>query len=372
MGTLTTHSIMQGVGVGESTATPLAAAITWILKDGTGMIGRIVFTWWKGSVLDAQCKQWRLFADVINDIAMGIELVVPYFSQYSMIVLCASTGLKSIVGVAGGATRAAITQHQALQGNMADVSAKDGSQETLVNLVASMLGIWIISHLREEFFILLYAFLVFVHLFANYSAVRALRFHSINENRLSLIMMIYDEEKRIPTPDEVNKLEPVFFTQNLVKAKYGFRIKMGCSFQNVSQVIVPNEGYIRYLSNFIRREKFFACMDVGRNTNWVFLKKEANSTDAIRAYLYSYCIGRYFYEWFPEYKNKSIFSLKKDNLDVNCFGESLLIKYLESEDEVFRNCEDFISQLKETEWTIDSHFLPIGPWRGSWEDDKSV
>lgn len=48
MGTLTTHSIMQGVGVGESTATPLAAAITWILKDGTGMIGRIALTWWKG------------------------------------------------------------------------------------------------------------------------------------------------------------------------------------------------------------------------------------------------------------------------------------------------------------------------------------
>lgn len=48
MGTLTTHSIMQGVGVGESTATPLAAAITWILKDGTGMIGRIIFAWWNG------------------------------------------------------------------------------------------------------------------------------------------------------------------------------------------------------------------------------------------------------------------------------------------------------------------------------------
>lgn len=48
MGTLTTHSIMQGVGVGEAAATPLAAAITWILKDGTGMVGRIVFAWWNG------------------------------------------------------------------------------------------------------------------------------------------------------------------------------------------------------------------------------------------------------------------------------------------------------------------------------------
>ena len=35
---------------------------------------------------------------------------------------------QSIVGVAGGATRAALTQHQARRDNMADVSAKDGSQ----------------------------------------------------------------------------------------------------------------------------------------------------------------------------------------------------------------------------------------------------
>ena len=32
------------------------------------------------------------------------------------------------MGVAGGATRAALTQHQARCNNMADVSAKDGSQ----------------------------------------------------------------------------------------------------------------------------------------------------------------------------------------------------------------------------------------------------
>jgi hypothetical protein len=35
---------------------------------------------------------------------------------------------KSLVGVAGGATRSALTQHQARQNNLADVSAKDSSQ----------------------------------------------------------------------------------------------------------------------------------------------------------------------------------------------------------------------------------------------------
>lgn len=35
---------------------------------------------------------------------------------------------QSLVGVAGGATRAALTVHQARRDNMADISAKDGSQ----------------------------------------------------------------------------------------------------------------------------------------------------------------------------------------------------------------------------------------------------
>lgn len=47
-GTFTTRAILKGVGVGNAEATPLAATITWIAKDGTGMLGRILFTWWKG------------------------------------------------------------------------------------------------------------------------------------------------------------------------------------------------------------------------------------------------------------------------------------------------------------------------------------
>lgn len=62
--------------------------------------------------LDGQCKKWRLFADILDDIAKGIELLVPYFSSYSVVILCISTTMKSIVGVAGGATRTAMIHHQ--------------------------------------------------------------------------------------------------------------------------------------------------------------------------------------------------------------------------------------------------------------------
>ena len=75
-----------------------------------------------------------------------MELVSPIFPTFFLLILCiasvtkvsmvinlstvATRGfyLQAIVGVAGGATRAALTQHQARRNNMADVSAKDGSQ----------------------------------------------------------------------------------------------------------------------------------------------------------------------------------------------------------------------------------------------------
>lgn len=51
--------------------------------------------------------------------------------------------------MAGGATRASITQHQAIKGNMADVSAKDGSQETFVNLIASVIGVFLLTVVND-------------------------------------------------------------------------------------------------------------------------------------------------------------------------------------------------------------------------------
>lgn len=101
-GTLTTHAILKGVGVGSDTASPLSATVTWVLKEGAGHCGRIVFAWAKGSELDIDSKKWRIRADVINDLAMFVEIfVLPHFLEHSLYVLSATTTLKALVGVTG-------------------------------------------------------------------------------------------------------------------------------------------------------------------------------------------------------------------------------------------------------------------------------
>lgn len=89
---------MKGVGVGNEAATPLAAALTWLMKSGSGHVGQIVFAWAKGTSLDHDCKKWRLFADGLNDLATFIDLIAPWFpASVVVFVLCLSSVARALV-----------------------------------------------------------------------------------------------------------------------------------------------------------------------------------------------------------------------------------------------------------------------------------
>ncbi|KAA8585444.1 hypothetical protein FQN60_004138 [Etheostoma spectabile] len=195
--TLATQASLKGVGVGNQEATVAAATVTWLLRDGTGMLGRILFAWQKGTKLDSEAKRWRLFAD-------------------------------SLVGVAGGATRAALTVHQARRDNMADISAKDGSQETLVNLAGLLISLILIPLVTDNLILTLSLFFLFtiLHLFANYKAVRSVVMETLNEARLSIVLQQYLRDRRILSPLEANQKEPVFFEfRKTVPIKLGVRLQ---------------------------------------------------------------------------------------------------------------------------------------------------
>eukprot|EP00850_Spirogloea_muscicola_P013475 SM000091S24633 [mRNA] locus=s91:476219:478981:+ [translate_table: standard] len=113
----------------------------WFVRDFTGMLGGILFTLSQGSNLDSKAKQWRLAADFMNDIGMLLDLLSPLVPRAFLLLLCLGSISRSITGVASGATRAALTQHFALQQNAADVSAKEGSQETVATIAGMLLGI---------------------------------------------------------------------------------------------------------------------------------------------------------------------------------------------------------------------------------------
>ncbi|XP_014297779.1 RUS family member 1 isoform X1 [Microplitis demolitor] len=382
LGTLTTHSILQSVGVGESTATSSAAAISWILKDGTGMIGRILFTWWKSTELDAQCKKWRLTADILNDLAMGIELTLPYTpSSVVTILLCLSTAMKSIVGVAGGATRAALTQHQALVGNLADVSAKDASQETFINLIGSFVGIFILTYFPNTFLIEMYIFLVTVHIYANYFAVKALTFNTLNENRLILLLNNYIVDGTIHNTKTINHQEPILFFNNRSKKYCGFNIKLGVSLSTIVQSNSMNSvEYLTQLLNHFYKKTFLIIPDAKKKVIYVVLKKNVHSVDIFQAYFNAYIYGKLMSLKLERQKGKidmmkspntgflnKLYTLPENDV-FNDDKSKLAWKTILSIDTLInKEFEHWYGSLKKSEWKNDTNLLPINNWRGKWD-----
>lgn len=294
-GTLTTQAIMKGVGVGDNTSTPLAAAITWILKDGAGNIGRIIFAWSKGTSLDADCKKWRLFADIINDIAMFLELLLPFFMGYSTALLCVANIFKSIVGVAGGATRAALTQHQAIRDNMADVSAKDGSQETCVNLLASVTGVVLLTAVQDSRLLwLMFALFTFTHIYANYKAVKSLTISTLNTARLNIVISNYLQSDTVLNPDIVNQKEAVVLGQGLTAQDVcGHKIVIGESVASIVRESALTADQFKVLHHLHENRGYILVPSLKQKKIYILLQQGvcANSKEIVKAYFHGILLG---------------------------------------------------------------------------------
>ena len=51
------------------------------------MLSSICFAWWAGEKFGSNVKQWRLFADVINDVGLTLELIAPVFPDLFLILV---------------------------------------------------------------------------------------------------------------------------------------------------------------------------------------------------------------------------------------------------------------------------------------------
>ncbi|KAL2100960.1 hypothetical protein ACEWY4_002721 [Coilia grayii] len=351
-GTLATQASLKGVGVGNQEATVAAATITWLLRDGTGMVGRILFAWLKGSKLDSEAKKWRLFADILNDIAMFIEILAPYYPPMFTLIACIAGVFKSIVGVAGGATRAALTVHQARRNNMADISAKDGSQETLVNLAGLLVSLVLIPLVTDNPRLTFALFFLFttLHLFANYKAVRSVVMETLNEARLSIVLHQYLSDERVLSPREANQREPVFLElRREVPIKLGVRLRELVQSPQDLQLALKNHHKPFLIG--IRQGCVSVC-----------LSSDASVPEEIEAACQAVCLATVLKASPPPQQLKQL-SVSKSQDPWVLVSESY--KFM---DQMF---PPFLQGLKEAKWLTDRTLLDWNEWRVDWRKKMS-
>ncbi|KAF9799145.1 hypothetical protein SFRURICE_006405 [Spodoptera frugiperda] len=291
-GILATQEVLRGVGVGDTTATPLAATVTWVLKDGCGHLGKIYFAYTHGTHLDAYSKKWRLYADVLNDAAMCIEIALPAFKNYTTAVLCVSTVMKAIVGVAGGATRAAMTQHHAIRSNLADVSAKDSAQETAVNLIASLTALTIITIFGSS--LTVFTTMMIFHIIFNYMAVRSVCLRTLNEPRFLQIIDTYLKEEIIAKPCTVNRNEPVVFLpigpNSLDRQLCGFQIKIGHSMKKLVDKN-PKAYFMINVKGVYKHNDYILVHCLETRKIYIYPRDSASSDSILCAYFHAVLYG---------------------------------------------------------------------------------
>ncbi|XP_042881740.1 RUS family member 1-like isoform X2 [Penaeus japonicus] len=298
-GALSLRATFEGLGVGEGAATTLAATLTWLLKDGSGMIASIAFAYWRGSQLDCNSKQWRLFADVANDTGHFLRLLGPLLPVPFLAVMCVSAVMMALVGVAGGATRAALTLHQARRDNMADVSAKDGSQETLVNLAALITSLTILPLITSNFLLTWVTFILCVvfHLLANYQAVRSVKMESLNRPRLLYILDKWTMNASVPGIDETNLSEPLLTGAAFIPDffPFGFRVRLGCSFNRALNQCKSSEEnmkefYLNIMEAF-RMDNYVVCGKLAHRQIFITYRQELTTQQELEAFFVAYlCI----------------------------------------------------------------------------------
>lgn len=260
---ITMHATLTGLGLDSGSASTLAAITTYLLKDGVSHLSSLAFAFGFSSQLDGEVRFWRLAADVANDCGLTLELAAPLAGPSGFLPLtCLANAFKAVCGVAAGATRVAISSHFArgVSGgaHVAEVAAKEGTQETAVTLCGILLALILSPYFNASPAIQWLAFsaLTAIHVLANAAAVRCLALTTLSRTRALLLVELgggleggEEEEKggkgstasasnSLPSPVAMRAMEPLwpvqyrgFWGGGGRGGGEGGRLRLGCSLE---------------------------------------------------------------------------------------------------------------------------------------------
>ncbi|CAK8540450.1 unnamed protein product [Lathyrus sativus] len=333
---LSTQALLSAIGVGEKSATVIGATFQWFLRDLTGMLGGILFTFYQGSNLDSNAKMWRLVADLMNDLGMLMDLISPLFPSAFVFIVCLGSISRSFTGVASGATRAALTQHFALQDNAADISAKEGSQETVATMIGMALGMLVaritIGHPLAIWFSFLS--LTLFHMYANYRAVRCLALNSLNPERSSILLQHFTETGQVLSPKQVSSLEHVL---PIKKANsLDTKIRLGTRISSFDEMEIKE--HLLSVASYYTKAKYLLVEKKGIVN--VIVHKDSNGADVLKSFIHALVLAN------NAYKSKSLHSDSQT--------------WMENQYEVF------IQKVKSLGWKTERLLSSPIIWRANW------
>ena len=208
-GVLSMQSLLFAVGLGQPLAVPAAAAIQWVMKDGLGQLGGMLFASYVNARFDSDAKRWRMLAACMQDGSVVVEMCTPLVPALFLPLASAANIGKNVAWLSASASRACIHRSFCREENLADITAKANSQTIAASLVGTALGIGLSYAVGPDVLQLLGVFAVLscLHLGSTYVSLCRVPLNTINDQRGERAMLTYCHDKRVPSTDEVRESE---------------------------------------------------------------------------------------------------------------------------------------------------------------------
>ncbi|KAI8613180.1 vitamin B6 photo-protection and homoeostasis-domain-containing protein [Chytriomyces sp. MP71] len=140
-GTLSTQALLHALGLGAAASAGLAATTNWIIKDGFGLLGGVLYAGSVATKFDDQPKRFRFLSAALIQLSTLLELLTPLIPHLFVPIASISNIGKNIGWLASSASRAAIHRGFTVTDNLGDVTAKAGAQSTMAGLLGTVVGI---------------------------------------------------------------------------------------------------------------------------------------------------------------------------------------------------------------------------------------
>jgi hypothetical protein len=395
-GMLTSHALMKGIGVGEESASALGAVFIFFVRDISGMLAGVIFAavQGKGTGFDAYPKHYRLLADTLNNVGLFIDLVAPqlfFFDQSNqsedvrkkhanlfLVLLCLARVCFAIVGVAGGASRSALTYHFAKNGNnAADLAAKEGSQETFSSLLGMLAGYLLLkftntveARVQAQAQWAVFSLLTMMHMYFNFRAVKTLALDTLNDDRLAYAFDRFHNKQTFPTPSQYAEYELSLASLFdwvrgrrwwFISKKISFDIALGHPLDKMNDAVVGDYSWSPYVSDgnenyyihlrpaYCRRSKRV------RGQIRVCLRGGISSQDRLGAYVHALCVKRLAEESIETALYNATTDLNRQKkLDREELEDLMCRVHGEAEEYAYSS---FFSKLKRSGWNAKRVYL---------------
>ncbi|XP_042428977.1 protein root UVB sensitive 6-like [Zingiber officinale] len=279
MGVFTTRTLLNSAGVSKNTAASGAVAINWILKDGAGRVGKMLYSR-QGKKFDYDLKQLRFAGDLLMELGAGVELATAAVPQLFLPLACAANVLKNVAVVTSTSTRTPIYKAYAKGENIGDVTAKGECVANIADLLGT--GLSILISKRNPSLVASFTFLSCGYLFSSYQEVKSVVLNTLNTARFTVAVDSFIKTGHVPSLKEGNVKENIFNPpwSNHTPVVIGSRFSE--AFQELSSFLATQPLF--------EEERYMVTYNPSKGKIYALLKDQAKSDDILKAAFHAHVL----------------------------------------------------------------------------------